>query len=244
MKNLADIHSHMLWGLDDGAQTREEMIAMMTQAYEDGIRTICFTPHFEPDSFAYSSDTVALRFTEAKKYAAEHFEELSLFLGSEISYRNDAVDFLRDGRCPTIAGGRYVLLDFFGASNFKQMVSAIDQLWCGGYIPVVAHVERYDFVYKKFAELASLSRDGVLFQVTSRSLIYAEKTSRERKMAEKLLAHGVVDIIASDSHDPKMRKPSLSVCYDYVATKYGAEYAQALFYTNPMAVIENDSIQV
>ncbi len=244
MKRIVDIHSHILSGLDDGARSREDMFAMLTAAYEDGTRELCLTPHYETESFHYSAEQLELRFGEACAYAAENLEGMRLYLGNEISFRDDCVANLRNGSCRTLAGGRYVLVDFFGVSEIRQMKGVFDRLWCAGYLPIVAHVERYPFLWKKFREVLAMSRDGVLLQVNSNSLMTAEKAAPAKKMAEKLLGRGLVDVIASDAHDTVARTPRLSACREYVATRFGAEYAEMLFYTNPKNILKNKSIQV
>ena len=124
------------------------------------------------------------------------------------------------------------------------MRSVFDRLWCSGYFPVVAHVERYSFLWKKFHDVLSMSHDGVLFQVNASSLMAEDKSSPAKKMAEKLLSRGAVDIIASDAHDTGARSPRLSACRTYIEERFGEAYAEMLFYTNPKNILENKHIQV
>ncbi len=243
-KQYIDIHSHILWGLDDGAETREDMIAMMTQAYEDGAQALCLTPHYEPENFEYDVETLRARFAEAQAYAQQNLQGLSLYLGNEQSFRNDGADCVRRGQCLSLSDSRYVLVDFFGLSEYEQMKRGLETFLCSGYIPIVAHVERYSFMRGKHRAVADLAREGVLFQVNSQSLMQPERTSLSRKMAEKLLARGLVDFVASDAHDKRVRTPKLSECRAYVAKRYGEDYAQMLFYENPRTVLKNKSIQV
>ncbi len=244
MKQIADIHSHILYGLDDGAQSREDMYAMLAQAYESGTTALCLTPHYEPESFVYTPQEMLQRFAEAKDYVAEKLPGLSLYLGNEISFRDDCVECLGNGDCTTLGNGRYVLIDFFGISDLKKMNKVFERLWCAGYMPIVAHVERYDFLRGKLREVAAMSRDGVLFQVNSHSIMSEDRKSASKKMAKKLLAHGLVDLVASDAHDRKKRSPNLSACRAYVSETFGEEYAELLFYTNPQNILENKSIQI
>jgi protein-tyrosine phosphatase len=230
--------------LDDGAETREDMIEMLTQAYEDGARALCLTPHYEPENFEYDIETMRARFAEAQAYAKEHLEGLSLYLGNELSFRNDGGDCLRQGKCLCIEGGRYVLVDFFGLSEYRQMQKGLESFLCAGYLPIVAHVERYPFMRGRLREVADLSREGVLFQINSQSLLRSARLSPSRKMADKLLGRGLADFVASDAHDKKVRTPRLSGCREYVAKRFGEDYAQLLFYTNPNTVLNNKSIQV
>jgi len=244
MKRIVDIHTHILSGLDDGAKSREDMFAMLTQAYEDGTEAICLTPHYEPESFSYTPTDLRNRFAEAKAYASEKLPGLALYLGNEISFRDDCVERLGDGDCMTLGNGRYVLVDFFGVSDVKHMCKIFERLWCAGYMPIVAHVERYDFLRGKLHEVAAMSRDGVLFQVNSHSIMTEDRASLSKKMAKKLLARGLVDLVASDAHDLQTRLPRLYACREYVSAAYGEEYAELLFHVNPQNILENKSIQI
>ena len=72
MASYFDLHSHLLFGVDDGAKTKEEMFAMLDMAYADGTRAICLTPHFSPylfgDTYESSQDKIAYYFEQSKKY--------------------------------------------------------------------------------------------------------------------------------------------------------------------------------
>lgn len=243
MAEFADIHTHILAGVDDGAKDDETMAAMLSYAYQNGTRAICLTPHYAPELFGENVAKAEAAFERASRYAAEHLPGLALYLGNEIGYSSGSLEALRLGKCHTMAGGRYVLVDFFGLGSANLMAKAVDALCCAGYIPVIAHVERYDCLWGKINEIADLAEKGAVLQVNVRSLLNREGRRRECKTAKQMLMRGLCDVIASDAHDMTDRVPELSDCYDKVASKYGEQYAGRVFYRNPLRILTNREIR-
>lgn len=237
-----DIHCHMLAAVDDGAKTESEMFSMLNLAYEDGVRKICMTPHHEVETFGFCPDKIHAAFAAAEAYASRKLPGLSLYLGSEISCRIDNVEDLRSGRCFTLAGGRYVLVDFLDVPNAEQIRRALEQFCSAGYIPIVAHVERYRCFSGKLREIEYLAADGILFQINATSLL-KDRRDPEKKNAEKILARGLADVVASDAHDTEKRPPVLSAAFHFVEEHYGGDSAELLFRENPGKILENKTIR-
>ena len=107
-----DMHCHMLAHVDDGAQNTETMFAMLEAAYADGIRAICLTPHYSPYLYGDTYEESERSFAVLQKYVADKHPDMHLFLGHELGYHGGCVPALESGRCRTLAGSRYVLVDF------------------------------------------------------------------------------------------------------------------------------------
>ena len=142
MSQFFDLHNHMLCGVDDGAGSREEMFAMLEMAYEDGVRAICLTPHYSPylfgDTYAASEKSFAI----LKAYVAQKHPDMQIFLGHELGFHQECIDALDSGRCRTLAGSRYVLVDFPESVEFFELRAAMEQLKHAGYSLILAHTER------------------------------------------------------------------------------------------------------
>lgn len=240
MKPFVDIHCHALFGVDDGAEDQSTMEEMLQIAHRNGTRALCFTPHFnfgEQNCF----EQMAVSFAAAESYCKEHLPDLRLFMGNELSYRVGCIDSLLSGECKTLGESRYVLVDFFLVPDAASIIRAVDSLQNAGYLPIVAHVERYDCFAGKMKEIVRLAETGAVIQVNAASILMGSFSVTGRT-AKKMLSEGLVHLVASDAHDTVMRSPDLSRCYEKVAGKYGEEYADMLFHDNPEKLLAGKRI--
>lgn len=231
-----DIHNHTLFGVDDGAKTIENAMAMLYDAKAQGAESIILTPHYRHGMFGYPLDKVLANFKELK--AAADSIGLNLFLGCEYHVNSGIAEALNTGRCKTLAGGDYVLTEYSYETEYSYIVEHTHRLLSCGYFPVIAHVERYKCLTKKPALCAELSNMGALIQVNADSVLGLDGWATER-FCKKLLKNEWADVIASDTHDRKERACHMGECKALVAKKYGSEYAERLFVTNPKRIINN-----
>lgn len=227
-----DIHCHMLYGTDDGPRDRETMLAMLEAAYESGTRGLCLTPHFNPMEFGDNRERGEAAFRELCDYAQERHPDMRLVLGNELYYHYGCVERLSEGVCRTLNGTRHVLVDFdFGASMTEMKRALIELLGCG-FIPVYAHVERYDAVKPPFRELEQLREMGVVIQINSTSLCGGWGKRLQHKTM-KLLRRRIPDVVASDAHSLGVRHPRLDECAGLLTELCGESYARALMNDTP-----------
>lgn len=221
----ADIHTHALSGVDDGAKTEEMMLAMVDASYQDGVRCLCLTPHFYPGYFGDNKDAVLRAYEKLCRKVQERWPELMLGLGNELRYERGCVSWLREGLCRTMNGTDYVLIDFFEGENAKYIHQAMEQLLNAGYIPVLAHAERY----KKLREhdIYEFKESGILIQVDTQSLFRRFGFSVQRRCRD-LLKSQMVDFVGSDAHDLVNRSPELSRFYETVKRLCNEDYAVAI----------------
>jgi len=233
-----DLHSHILFGVDDGAENQETMFAMLDVAYEDGIRAICLTPHCSPyhygDTFARSEKS----FEIITAYAQTKYPDLSLFLGHELGYYYGCEDVLRDGICRTLAGSRYVLVDFPAHVDFFELSGALNRLRGMGYRTVLAHVERYRCLLRRVDWIRGYVEAGGLIQLNA-STITRKWGSRRRKLWIRLVRERLVHFIASDGHDLALRSPKMSVCMEYLQKHCDPEYVRELTWENGWRIVKN-----
>jgi len=239
MIEIADLHNHSLCGLDDGADTFETMCRMIDISYGDGVRCICFTPHYlnigEHDC---TPEDIRATLERAKEYCAERMPDMRLYCGSEVTYHFDCVDALEDKSVLTVADSRYVLVDFLATPDMRGIKVGVERILNRGYIPIVAHVERYPCLFGKIEDIRAMSMLGAVMQINASSLFHGLMSQR-RRQCMKLLGEGLVDVVASDAHDPEMRTPSLKKAAEFLISKFGFEYAEQLLWENPMRIISN-----
>lgn len=225
----SDVHIHALFGADDGAKTEEEMYAIVSKAYADGVRVLCCTPHFAPGYFGDNNKAVTAAFRVLRAYVREQCPDMELYLGSELRYSSNCLGWLRDGLCRTLNRTRHILVDFREMEERDTIVRGLEQLLNAGYLPVLAHAERYPNL--GFKELHALRNNSVTVQIDTQSLLggFGWRTQRRGR---KILAAHLADIVSSDAHDLRRRPPGISECYAYIVMRWGTEYAAALCKTN------------
>lgn len=239
LKSFVDIHCHALFGVDDGAADAETMCKMLQMAYLDGTRTLCMTPHCG-DERSLSKDATAA-FSQAEAYCREHCPDMTLYMGNELTYQFGCVELLAQKKCRTIAETRYVLVDFFMVPDVGSVFRGVDALLNAGYLPIVAHVERYECFSGKIKEVARLSETGAFIQINAPSLLMGPFSAIGRT-AKKILAEGLADLVASDGHDAVSRTPTLSSAYRVVQDKHGDVYADYLFSQTPARILAGERI--
>ena len=194
LTNFTDWHSHILPGVDDGIRTMEESLATLAAFENAGVRKVWLTPHVMEDS-PNTTDGLRQRFEELKN---EYKGSVELALASEnmldslFEERLEAKDFLSIGE-----EGRHLLVETSYVNPPFGMESMIDGVFKAGYIPILAHPERYRYMEEQ--DYRTWKSKGVLFQANYMSLLggYGETA---RKKLEWLLKEGMINLTGSDVH--------------------------------------------
>jgi protein-tyrosine phosphatase len=234
---IIDIHTHMLFGVDDGAADMETSLALLDKAYKEGTRRIFFTPHSIDGRFNFEGANRSLE--KLVTAARERYPELKFSGGCELYYSESAVDGLLQGKVPTLADSKYVLVEFHPTVCYFDLKNAIQKLTVSGFIPIIAHAERYGCLRKESTE--HLVELGAYIQLNARSVL-GKSGLEPKQFCKKLLKSGLVHFIASDAHDLKRRSSGLSDCVKHIEKKYSQKYAERIFYKNPMKILNNTYI--
>jgi protein-tyrosine phosphatase len=238
---MIDLHSHILYGLDDGAPTLEEALAMCRMAAADGIQIIAATPHSPASSGCRRYDPALIRQQVAEINAALAVEgtALEIVAGTEIHYDMRIVEQLRHGALLPYADSHTVLLELSNSAPPALIEQAVFAAQAGGYRVVLTHPERFAAVQQNPNTLLPLAKRGALMQLTGAALT-GEQGERLRATAEVLLTHGMAHVLASDAHGVLPRRaPVLSAARDRAAALLGAEAAAALVSATPAAILHD-----
>jgi protein-tyrosine phosphatase len=160
-KMMADIHCHILYGLDDGAKTFEDTASMINMAYDDGSRTIVAVHHY---NHTYKPDIMQVKLIFNS--IINKFPEMKFYLCSECHLDEDLLDALHDGKCLTIADSRYVLIEL-DPNLLKATKMMLSTIINEGFIPVIAHCERLIYHREDLKKIIELRDMGCLLQVNA-----------------------------------------------------------------------------
>lgn len=228
MNGFVDYHQHCLWGMDDGATTFEESCHLLQLSVEEGITTVAATPHVSPGQHPFDITIYRQRLGQLAHWAKENNLSLTLLEGAEVRYTDQALPMLREGRIPTIGGSAYVLIEFSPYVAWWELENAVGTLFRGGYIPILAHIERYRRLYSHVSDLLRLHRKvDVCFQANASALTAATEFL-QRIFLKQLLDRGSIDLIATDAHDCEKRIPNMDAAFHWLQARYGQQYAYAL----------------
>ena len=233
---LCNLHSHILFGVDDGAKTEEQMYELIKLEYSFGVRHLCFTPHYNPALFEPKPRQIAESFDLAKKFVQENLPDMKLYLGNEVFMRPDTIDRLRDGSCKPLGDSNTVLTEFHPTTSWDDIRMYTVKLLGNGYIPLLAHIERYDKLDDpdNIYELKSL---GAYLQINTAAF----ETSR-RKLVTKLLEQGAVDVVSDDRHNETRGDPPISESCSFIAERFGYPAAEAVFVRRPLRLLGGEEI--
>lgn len=238
---MIDLHSHILPGVDDGAADIGEALEICKLAAEGGVTDLVATPHLRHASY-WNDDAAGLEaaFLTLREVIEDEGLSLRLHLGGEIAICDSSVEELlgpRNGLF-TLAGGKWVLLEFDFAGYGPDPVETVWEAAMHGFRPIVAHPERLRWMAGDSGLMAALARHGATFQLTAMSLT-GEFGKIARDAAHNLADKGHVHFVASDAHDPRLRRPGLKAARELVSKTWGEESARKLFVDHPRAVLDD-----
>ena len=244
---MIDIHSHIIFGVDDGPQTIEESRNLLMDAYNQGVRTIVATSHRRIGMFETSEDTIEKNFKSVQNLAKEVASDLTVLYGAEIYYSSELMDKLEKKMIPSINESSYVLIEFSRNITFWEIKSGLINILRLGYIPVVAHVERYQVFDRNEEYLKEIINMGCYIQINSSSVLkvkwFNDKNKVLKKRAKYFLDRDLVRCIASDMHHLSERPSFMKEAFDFISKKYGQKKAKRLFVDNPQLIITNQIIE-
>lgn len=238
MQGYFDIHSHILPGVDDGAKDMEETRGMLLTAYEEGIRIIVATPHYVAGIDHSMVTQLKEIYETVAQMAASVSEEFQIVLGNELLYNLNLIDALKSGEALTIDGTRYILVEFKPATSFREIWEGINHCIFAGYIPILAHIERYSCLRKDYHLVKDLINSGAYIQLNLSS-IKKNIVSSGSRFCHRLLKRKWVHFLGTDCHDLNQRVPHAQDTVNFLRIKYGEETIRRLLWDNPMTMIED-----
>lgn len=193
-----DIHSHLIPGIDDGSQTMDETIAMLTKFQSLGYKKVITTPHVMSDSFPNTSEIILSGLEEVRSEIKKVGLTIEIDAAAEYYFDETFVAKIKAKDLLTF-GDNYVLLEFPFHSTPQYIDQMFFELQSRGYRPVVAHFERYMYYLGKIDKAIEWRQKGINIQININSLS-GHYGPDIKKQAERLIDAGEFDFIGTDCH--------------------------------------------
>ncbi len=236
---MVDIHAHILPMVDDGAKSWEVAVEMVKMAEKDGVTHMVATPHANYE-YEYNRESHAQLLAELQSKVGDGIQ---LILGCDFHFSYDNIeDALAHRDRYTIGNTRYILMELSDFSIPPQLPAMIASLSTRGLVPILTHPERNPLLQRQPERVAEWAEMGVLVQITA-SAFTGKWGKGVQKLAKWYADHDLIHVIASDAHSANHRTPVLSEARKVLAKAYGDELATKLVETNPLAIINNQSLR-
>lgn len=234
---IIDIHTHVLPGTDDGARTMEESCLMLERAAEQGVMAVIATPHYSPKQDCMNLRELA---KQVQQRIRERHSEFNVYPGQEICYFEELADALKAGDALTMNDSRYVLVEFQPTVSYQMLFRGLRQLLLAGYVPVLAHMERYRCLRTE-KNLEDLLGSGCKLQMNYGSL-QGRWLHPDVRWCRAQIQRGIIHLLGSDMHQMDYRPPKLEQAMRWLDGHVEAQQIQLMTYQNPLKIIKNEQM--
>jgi protein-tyrosine phosphatase len=236
---FADLHSHVLYGMDDGAKTRADSLKMLELAARSGTTDIVATPHAN-SRFRYDPAVIDEQIADLNA----SIEGIRIHRGCDFQLDvGNIEDVVANPRKYAVNGHAYLLVEFPHTLRNPHADRILKHLMDAGLTPILTHPERIPFLQTRIDDLARWVGNGCWLQLTAGSITGAFGRQAQR-FSDALMSRGLVQVVASDAHDCTHRPPSLAEAYDALTLRYGVAAIKPLFVDNPRAVIAGERLDI
>lgn len=224
---MTDMHTHFVYGVDDGAQTFEDMTAMLDMAHENGITTLYGTSHRTPGMQSFHRNTYHAHLEEARAYCTEKGYPITLYSGAELLYTPALRNYIESKPLRTLGDTPYVLMEFVPDVTYREAEEAVRILEDNGYLTILAHIERYPCLFSQSHAYRLKDAHNILYQINAGTVIKGIGFFKTRTV-KKWFKDGLIDCISSDMHNCTQRRNRMAEARDILIKEYGEKYAYRL----------------
>lgn len=240
---MIDIHSHILHGIDDGARSLEDSLAMAELAVAEGITHILATPHHKNGKFENYKEDIIKHVESLQSELDNRGIDLTIFPGQEVRIHGEIMDGVQSNEILFADEmNRYLLIEFPTMSIPHYAESLFFQIMQEGIIPVIVHPERNQAIIENPNLLLDLVEKGALAQLTASSYIGVFGKEIEI-LSHQLIEANLVHVLASDAHNTRGRAFNMKAGFEKLEKEFGAEKV-ALFQQNAKNIVNGDLFTV
>ena len=234
---MTDIHMHIIPGVDDGSFTVEMSETMLMMSWIQGVRTVFSTPH--SSAFLSDPDLVWEQYRLLKERTERLPFSMRLYAGCEVRFEprdlDEILTHLRTGRIPSMNHTRYVLTEFSTRVLRQEALGMISEIRKEGWIPILAHTERYPDLFAEDT-LDRILDMGCYLQINAYSLS-DDPEGETAGRAGRLLSEKKVSFFGSDAHRLNHRPPDVEKGLKYLYEHCEAGYADAVAFGNALEML-------
>ncbi len=236
---MIDFHSHILPNIDDGSRSLNETIHILKEAKKAGFTKIISTSHYIDGYYEANQEERTKLLNEVK----ENFQGMELYLGNEIYITNQMTELISEKKASTINNSKYVLFELPMNTKAMDVKEVVFRLMEKGYVPIIAHPERYKYVKEDIEYVRELADMGVLFQSNYGSSIgmYGKKAQKTQK---KLLQEGLIQFFGTDVHTVEHVYIKMPKILKKLRKIISEEELEQLSTVNPQKVLDNEDIEI
>ncbi len=240
---MIDIHSHILPNIDDGARNIDETMELLKEAQSVGFEAIVSTAHYMEGYYETAVDERTILTEAIFQKFIQYNIEMDLYLGSEIYLTDNIVKILEERKASTINDTSYILFELPLNIEPENLYDIIYEITQCKLVPILAHPERYSFVWHDTEFLSDIIELGVLMQVNYASIIgyYGEKP---QVIAQKMFENNMVHLLGSDVHRTNTIYPKIPQILSILKKMIGEEKLEQLTTVNPELVLKNKRIEI
>lgn len=240
---MFDIHSHIIYHIDDGARTLDEAVELVKSDVSQGATDIISTSHYSVED-PTDPEEILRKLQELRERLEEESVPVQLYSGHEVLYFDSMDQHLRDGRILTLADSRYVLIEFYPLDGYQKILGAVRKLRRCGYRPVIAHAERFKGLREH--GLSEIIDEGAYIQLSTEPLSmsgFKAMLDGECSFERKALKNGEAHFLGTDMHRMDRRPPVLSQAVSWVRKHLPEDYAEALLSGNAQYILKDQGFR-
>ena len=197
---MTDVHSHIIFNVDDGSNSLEESIELIKYFKKVGFDNIIATPHYIRNTeYSANNEEKLAKLEILKKEVKKENIDINLYLGNEIYISEHIHEDILNNEIYPLNGTKYILFEIPLHNQILNLTDIAYELKMNGYIPILAHPERYDYLKGNYKEVDRLKEEGLLFQCNYSSILeYYGKDAK--KLLKYMLKKHYVDYLGTDIH--------------------------------------------
>ncbi|NOX36383.1 MAG: hypothetical protein GXO78_02510 [Calditrichaeota bacterium] len=241
--DMYDIHNHLIYKFDDGPRSLDEVVEMLKIARDQGITRVFATSHFQELIPVELEEDYFQKLTELQDRLEQENLPVQVFSGAEIFFHHYINETVKRSRVGTLAGlGKYVLLEFPLFLMPSGVPDALFKLKMDGFIPIIAHPERYSSVMENPEKVLEYLKYGALLQVNAGSLV-GDFGRRVQRVAMWMMENRLVHFLGSDAHNPTTRTFRMADAVEHLKRHVDEDYVRDVVEHFPAKILKNEDIE-